>query len=190
MTRTGWLLGSLLALTVLSGTAQGQPGDSSVKLAAITVEAGKVTTVRIKTSGAAQYRAKLIDTPMRLVIDLDNTVYVPLKAPAVGGNPIKAIRASQFKKNVTRVVIEFARKVEYKISENPTGLSVVVNAPSVARAAGPKKAKAARLVAPPPAAAATQPDHLPNWSAHFDAKWLLRPCQFFVDFEMDRCAPS
>ncbi|PYM07746.1 MAG: hypothetical protein DMD82_04935 [Candidatus Rokuibacteriota bacterium] len=157
MTRTGWLLGSLLALTVLSGTAQGQPGDSSVKLAAITVEAGKVTTVRIKTSGAAQYRAKLIDTPMRLVIDLDNTVYVPLKAPAVGGNPIKAIRASQFKKNVTRVVIEFARKVEYKISENPTGLSVVVNAPSVARAAGPKKAKAARLVAPPPAAAAAKP---------------------------------
>src|SRR5438093_259640 len=112
MTRTGWLLGSLLALTVLSGTAQGQPGDSSVKLAAITVEAGKVTTVRIKTSGAAQYRAELIDTPTRLVIDLDNTVYVPLKAPAVGGNPIKAIRASQFKKNVTRVVSEFVRNVQ------------------------------------------------------------------------------
>src|SRR5712692_7933788 len=157
MTRTGWLLGSLLALTVLSATAQGQPGDPSVKLAAITVEAGKVTTVWIKTSGAAQYHAELIDTPTRLVIDLDNTVYVPLKAPAVGGNPIKAIRASQFKKNVTRVVIEFVRKVEYKISDNPTGLSVVVNAPSVARAAGQKKAKAAKLVAPPPAAAAAKP---------------------------------
>ena len=97
MTRTGWILGFLLALTVPSGTAQGQPGDSPVKLAAITVDAGNVTTVQIKTSGAAKYHAELIDTPTRLVIDLDNTVYVPQKAPAVSGNPIKAIRASQFK---------------------------------------------------------------------------------------------
>src|SRR2546426_10945108 len=103
MTRTGWLLGSLLALTVLSATVQGQPGDSPVKLAAITVEAGKVTTVWIKTSGAAQYHAELIDTPTRLVIDLDNTVYVPLKAPVVGGNPIKAIRASRSEEHTSEL---------------------------------------------------------------------------------------
>ncbi len=145
MTRTGWILGLLLALVVLPGTAQGQPGDSSVRLSDITVDSAKVTTVQIKTSGAAKYRAELMGKPTRLVIDLQDTSYVaPKTAPAVSGDPIKRIRVSQFKKNVARVVIEFTRKVEYKIVATPTGLNVVVNAPSAVAAAPAAKAAAAK----------------------------------------------
>jgi type IV pilus assembly protein PilQ len=141
-----------------------------VKLSEITVEAAKVTTVQIKTSGAAKYRAELIDSPTRLVIDLQDTVYVTPKTPvAVSGDPIKQIRVSQFKKNVARVVIELSRKVDYKIVATSTGLSVVVNAPSAvaAKPAAPSpgapaaKAEAAKPQAPKAEAAkppATKPE--------------------------------
>ena len=90
MTRTGWILGLLLALVVLPRTAQGQPGDSSVRLSDITVDAAKVTTVQIWTSGAAKYRAELLDKPPRLVIDLqDTSIVAPKTLPAVSGDPIR-----------------------------------------------------------------------------------------------------
>ncbi|MBI3629218.1 MAG: AMIN domain-containing protein [Candidatus Rokubacteria bacterium] len=116
-----------------------------MRLSDITVDPAKVTTVQIKTSGAAKYRAELMDKPPRLVIDLQDTSYVaPKTPPAVSGDPIKQIRVSQFKKNVARVVIEFTRKVEYKIVATPTGLNVVVNAPSAVVAAPAAKPPAAK----------------------------------------------
>jgi type IV pilus assembly protein PilQ len=162
MTRTGWILGLLLALVVLPGTAQGQPGDSSVKLSDITVDSAKVTTVQIWTSGAAKYRAELLDKPTRLVIDLQDTSYAaPQTAPAVSGDPIKRIRVSQFKPNVTRVVIEFTRTVEYKIVATPTGLNVVVNAPTAVAAAPAAKPTAkpgpGKVAMAPGAAAPAKP---------------------------------
>src|SRR5256885_5447012 len=55
-------------------------------------------TVHVKTSREPQYRAELIDSPSRLVIDLDNTVYAWRKTPLpVGTDPVKQIRGSQYR---------------------------------------------------------------------------------------------
>src|SRR5262249_35515204 len=50
-------------------------------------------TVFVKTSREAQYKADLVDSPNRLVIDLENTVYAWRKTPlSVGKDPVKQVR--------------------------------------------------------------------------------------------------
>src|SRR5438445_10657272 len=191
MAWTGRILGSLLALVVVSGAAQGQPGTAApaqgqpgtappaqgqpgtpppvqgqpgtpppvqaqpgtptpVQVSEVTVDSTKITTIQIKTSGAAKYHAKLFANPPRLVIDLDDTLNAVAKIPATPGvDPIKQIRASQFKPDVTRVVVEFTRRVGYKITATPAGITVTLSPP-----APPAAAKGAAPAPPAPLAAA------------------------------------
>jgi type IV pilus assembly protein PilQ len=152
MTRTGWFLGLFLALAVTAGTALGQPGDSSVKVSEITVDAKKDTTIQIRMTGAAKYRANLMDSPTRLVIDLSDTSYVWRKTPLnVGGDLVTQIRGSQYRQDTARVVIQFSRKPDYKITESPNGLTITVSAPAATAA----KAVAEPAAATPDAAKAT-----------------------------------
>ena len=162
MTWTGRILGSLLALVVVSGAAQGQPGTAPpaqgqpgtappvqaqpgtappVQVSEVTVDSTKITTIQIKTSGAAKYHARLFAKPPRLVIDLDDTLNAVAQTPATPGvDPIKQIRASQFKPDVTRVVIEFTRRVAYRIRATPNGITVTLSPPAppaVAQSAAP-----------------------------------------------------
>src|SRR5947209_3879277 len=162
MTWTRRILGSLLALVVVSGAAQGQPGTAPpaqgqpgtappaqgqpgtapaaqgqpgtappVQVSEVTVDSTKITTIQIKTSGAAKYHARLFAKPPRLVIDLDYTLNAVAQTPATpGADPIKQIRASQFKPDVTRVVIEFTRKVAYRIRATPNGITVTLSPPA------------------------------------------------------------
>jgi len=181
MTWTGRILGSLLALVVVSGAAQGQPGTAPpaqgqpgtapsaqgqpgtapaaqgqpgtappVQVSEVTVDSTKITTIQIKTSGAAKYHARLFAKPPRLVIDLDDTLNAVAQTPATpGADPIKQIRASQFKPDVTRVVIEFTRKVAYRIRATPNGITVTLSPP-----APPVAAQGAAPAPPAPLAAA------------------------------------
>src|SRR6058998_104193 len=85
------------------------------------------TIVHITTSGAARYHAEFMDSPSRLVVDLEDTVYAWRKAPlAVTESPVKEIRGSQYRKGIARLVIEFTRKVGYAIREDEDGLTIVV----------------------------------------------------------------
>src|SRR5881409_12963 len=69
-------------------------------------------TVFVKTSREAQYKADLVDSPSRLVIDLENTVYAWRKTPlSVGKDPLKQVRGSQFRPGVARVVLDLSRTV-------------------------------------------------------------------------------
>jgi type IV pilus assembly protein PilQ len=125
-----------------------------VKLSDITVDAKTDTTVQIKTTGAARYHANLIGSPSRLVIDLEDTVYAWRPTPlTVGGDLVKQVRGSQYRKNVARVVIEFTRKSEYKIVESGAGLIVTVSAaaPGPAPTAAAKPTIAAAMAKPEPA---------------------------------------
>src|SRR5437879_448756 len=181
MTWTGRILGSLLALVVVSGAAQGQPGTAPpaqgqpgtapsaqgqpgaartaprqpgtappVQVSKVTVDSTKITTIQIKTSGAAKYHARLFAKPPRLVIDLDDTLNAVAQTPATpGADPIKQIRASQFKPDVTRLVIEFTRKVAYRIRATPNGITVTLSPP-----APPVAAQGAAPAPPAPLAAA------------------------------------
>jgi len=85
------------------------------------------TIVHITTAGAARYHAEFMDSPNRLVVDLEDTVYAWRKAPLpVTEAPVKQIRGAQYRKGVARLVIEFTRKVGYAIREDEGGLTIVV----------------------------------------------------------------
>ncbi|MBI2555421.1 MAG: AMIN domain-containing protein, partial [Candidatus Rokubacteria bacterium] len=95
--------------------------------------------VQIKTSGPAAYETALIDTPTRLVIDLESTGYGWRKTPlTVGIDPLRSIRGSQFKKGVSRVVLALSRKVGYRIGEGPEGLTIMLEPSATPAAAQPE----------------------------------------------------
>ncbi len=84
-------------------------------------------TVFVKTSREAPYKADLVDSPNRLVIDLENTVYAWRKTPlSVGKDPVKQIRGSQYRQGVARVVLDLSRTVGYAIREESDGLAIVI----------------------------------------------------------------
>lgn len=88
---------------------------------------GDATVVRLKVSASPRYHASLIDTPDRLVVDLEGTTYGWRKTPLDGvPAPLKQVRGSQFRKDIARVVIELKRRVPYSIDETPDGLLVKV----------------------------------------------------------------
>ena len=60
-------------------------------------------------------------------IDFENTPYGWRKMPlAVGPDPVKQVRGSQYRKDVARLVVELTRKVGYAIREEPDGLVIVI----------------------------------------------------------------
>jgi hypothetical protein len=150
-----------LALTLLASTSTWAQNDA-VRLSDVTVTPhADSVTVFVKTSREAQYKADLVDSPSRLVIDLENTVYAWRKTPLnVGKDPVKQVRGSQYRQGVARVVLDLSRSVGYAIREESNGLAIVIPtaAPPAAAAAGnspampavPVPQDASPAVAPPP----------------------------------------
>src|SRR5213594_3562464 len=157
-----------LALTLLvpmDGRAQTEP--ARLNDVTVTPQADSVT-VFVRTSREAQYKADLVDSPTRLVIDLEDTVYAWRKTPlAVGKDPVKQIRGSQFRQGTARVVLDLTRTVGYAIREEPNGLAIVIPtaAPPMVAAAPPAPAAGAPSSAAPaepaPAVTATAPAPAP-----------------------------
>ena len=118
----------LLLVSVTVGVGTAQVPDTAVQVSSVSVDRlADGVAVRIKTSGPAKFQSSYIDSPHRLVIDLPGTTYTwnkpPLKSDA---EPVREVRASQFRVGVTRVVVELTRKVGYRIDEGADGLSVVL----------------------------------------------------------------
>jgi type IV pilus assembly protein PilQ len=131
------LLALLAAVTAGIGTAQ-MP-DAAVQVSSVAVDrTPEGITVQIKTSGPTKYQSSFIDSPNRLVIDLQGTTYTwnrPILKSDI--EPIRQVRSSQFRVGVTRVVIELTRKTGYRIDENADGLAVVLEPTSTAQAGKP-----------------------------------------------------
>ncbi len=114
-----------------AGTAAG-PGAPELAPAArlhdvTVVDKPDVLLVRVKTAGPAKYRAELVDSPYRLVIDLEDTIYAWRKTPlAVGREPVRQIRGAQYREDVARVVVELTRKVGYVVRADDDGLAIIV----------------------------------------------------------------
>jgi type IV pilus assembly protein PilQ len=111
------------------------------------------TVVLLHTSRVPRYTAELIDSPNRLVLDLQDTTYGWRDTPlVVSTEPIKAVRGSQFRKDRVRVVIELTRRVGFVVREDAAGLAVMLptatpTAPSdtpVSREAGTESAGTAQ----------------------------------------------
>jgi len=116
-----------LALMLLASTSTWAQNDA-VRLSDVTVTPhSDSVTVFVKTSREAQYKADLVDSPSRLVIDLENTVYAWRKTPLnVGKDPVKQVRGSQYRQGVARVVLDLSRSVGYAIREESDGLAIVI----------------------------------------------------------------
>jgi type IV pilus assembly protein PilQ len=110
-------------------------------------------TVFVKTSREAQYKADLVDSPSRLVIDLENTVYAWRKTPLnVGKDPVKQVRGGQYRQGVARLVLDLSRSVGYAIREESDGLAIVIPTaapPAAAARSAPAAAGPGALEAPP-----------------------------------------
>lgn len=113
-------------------------------------------TVHVKTSREPKYRAELIGAPNRLIVDLEDAVYAWRKSPlAVGTEPLKQIRGSQYRKGIARIVFDLTRNVGYAIREESDGLAIILPtaAPGATQAMAVKDDAAALAPAPAPAAA-------------------------------------
>ena len=114
----------------IAGIGASQTADTPVELKDVSIErAIDGASVTVRTSGPAQYDAKLIDSPTRLVIDLSGATYRASKSRwASGVDPVKEVRGSQFRKGIARVVLEMTRNdVGYRIDETPDGLVIAVD---------------------------------------------------------------
>jgi type IV pilus assembly protein PilQ len=160
MLQAGWLV-MLVLLPAAAGSNEVAPDLAPAELREVAVaQLGESTVVQIKTTGAAKYRAEFMDSPNRLVVDLEDTQYAWRKTPlSVAREPVKQIRGSQYRKGVARVVVEFTRKVGYAIREDADGLAIVIPTASATRT---DPASATRLAvmasnAPAPASEAAAP---------------------------------
>jgi len=140
---------SLLAV-VTAGIGTAQIPDAAVQVSSVSMDkVADGVAVRIKTSGPTKYQSSFIDSPNRLVIDLQGTTYTwnrpILKSDA---EPVREVRSSQFRVGITRVVVELTRKVGYRIDEDPDGLAVVLEPTGTAQADKPAP-KAAQAKAQP-----------------------------------------
>ena len=161
------IAGLVAALSLaVTGIGSSQTADSPIQLTDITIErASDGASVTVKTSGPAQYEAKLIDTPTRLVIDVTGANYGSTKARWTSGvEPVKEVRASQFRKGIARVVVEMTQKtVGYHIDETPNGLVIAVDGGSAS--ASPETKSDAKMTSAPletPKAAAAKPAAAPK----------------------------
>src|SRR3989304_6195907 len=151
----GLLLASSVALALAAPAATAQAQTEPAHLSDVTVSSQPdAVTVFVKTSREPRYNAELIDGPVRLVVDLADTVYSWRKTPLpVGVGPLRQIRGSQWRKGISRVVFDMTRKTGYAIREEADGLAIVIPTASAAEAPRVSRA-AAEPTAPAPAPAA------------------------------------
>src|SRR5262245_16571987 len=117
---------SLALALLLSTSSWAQTEPARLSDVTVTPHPDSVT-VFVKTSREPQYKADLVDSPSRLVIDLENTVYAWRKTPLnVGKEPIRQIRGGQYRQGVARVVLDLNRTVGDAIREGPDGLDTVI----------------------------------------------------------------
>ncbi|HEU4367943.1 MAG TPA: AMIN domain-containing protein [Methylomirabilota bacterium] len=148
-------LGVGLALTLASvagaqperaPTERAQPEPSVELTEAAVIERDTAVEVWVRLSRRAKYQSELMDSPWRLVLDLEDTAYKWSARPVpVGIDPVRELRGSQYRKGATRLVIELSRRVAYTIEQDREGLRIVLPREGAAR---PKPASKAAPVAP------------------------------------------
>ena len=87
--------------------------------------------VTVATSGQPKYETTLLDSPVRLVIDISGTFASPRSRWTDVPEPLKEVRGSQFKPGTARLVVELNRKAGYRIEDGAKGLTVVIDAPGM-----------------------------------------------------------
>jgi hypothetical protein len=148
----------VLALA-LAGTAGAQAEPAALTEATV-IEREAAVEVWVRLSRPAKYQGDLIDGPWRLVLDFADTAYRWTTQPvAVAIDPVRALRGSQYRSGIARLVIELRRKVAYTIEQDSEGLRIVLPRDGIGRVTPAQKTAApVRTVpAPPPPKAPPTP---------------------------------
>src|SRR6266545_845001 len=136
----------LAGLVILAGICFASIGLAQTADAPARFKGVKVTelpqglAVILETSGPLRYQATLIDSPNRIVIDMNGTYAAPKMRWVPTPEPIREIRGSQWKPATARVVVELTRQVTYRIHEGATALTLTIEGSRVetGRAEAPK----------------------------------------------------
>jgi len=91
--------------------------------------------VRVEASGKLNYQALRLTNPERLVLDFQGASLSRLQKPAAMLAPVAGIRASQFKPEMARVVIDLEHAAAYQLSPMDSGLAITFGS----SATGPAK---------------------------------------------------
>jgi AMIN domain-containing protein len=141
----------LAALVAWPLGARGQNEPPAELSEVVIVERDAAVEVWVRLSRPAKYQAELIDSPWRLVLDLEDTAYRwTVRPQPVGVDPVRELRGSQYRKGVARLVIELQRKVAHVIEHDREGLRIVLPREASVAVASPPAAARPR-VAPAPA---------------------------------------
>jgi hypothetical protein len=120
----GRLVLGAAAAPATDGPAAGLPLPAVHDVALFTE--GGATTVRVRISGPARYRVTTLDRPFRVVVDFLAARYEWRNAPlTVDAGPVRAIRGSQWRDRVARVVVELGARTRYRLEATAEGLDIV-----------------------------------------------------------------
>ncbi len=110
---------------------------------------GPAMEVWIATDGDASYSAFKLEGPFRIVIDLAGIRNkLPKNSIAVHDGPVQQIRAAQFSKDVTRVVLDLSEKTAYNVAKNGDRVVVTFGDAAAAAAAAVPAIKVAQVTKP------------------------------------------
>lgn len=115
-----------------TGPREGAPppaANGAVKVLGVAFQAnGAAARVTIDATGPVEYKIREFVFPDRLAIDLENTVFVPIKQDIPVEHPsIVVVRAAQFTADppVTRIVVTLKRKLNYVVTQ--TGGPIIID---------------------------------------------------------------
>ncbi|MBI1845575.1 MAG: AMIN domain-containing protein [Candidatus Rokubacteria bacterium] len=150
---SGLLLSVLLFTMPSPGTPAGRSRLEEISLGA----EGDTITVELRAAGPPRYRAEMLESPARLVVDLEDTTYAWRGSPlVVGEEPLRQIRGSQYRRDVARVVVELTGRTGYAIHETSDGLVIAIPSATAREAAPaalpPRQEGVGRAPQEPPAA--------------------------------------
>jgi type IV pilus assembly protein PilQ len=118
---------------------------------------GQRVRVRVEGDGRLAYDVIRLRNPERLVFDFNGAQLRLAKRSLTGGiEPVRGVRAAQFKPELARVVIDLARSTPYSVNAAGNCLTVMFGAPATAESAAPAEnvavADAQTQAAPTPTA--------------------------------------
>jgi type IV pilus assembly protein PilQ len=144
------------------------PRARSVKRIGATKSDGNVE-VRITGDGQLRYKAFRLESPSRLVIDLEGVKNTARQSNvAIDDDVVQRVRVAQFQPTVARVVVDLTHKAEYDIAAVGDEIRVAFGPSARASkevSAAPVQVAAAEPIAPPRAAPKYEPKPEPKWEA-------------------------
>ncbi|MDR7468932.1 MAG: N-acetylmuramoyl-L-alanine amidase [Armatimonadota bacterium] len=114
-----------------SSPAQGTPSGERLKIMQVRLEqASGMTRILVEGTASMQYVVRELVEPDRLVVDVPDAVFIPVKQEIPVNSPaVENVRAAQFQANpdIARVVVTLKRKVPYSISTDAGGSTLVIS---------------------------------------------------------------